>query len=129
MTERTTDREAQREATATRSVAQRALQAQGDIASMYDEEIAGLRAAVTRLEGELESLTLSAKATYDAYKTAEGERDALRTALLGVTDGLEALIIALDRNLPAPSRPENVASREDALARIAPARAALGETQ
>ncbi len=94
MTERTTDREAQREAPAeaARSVAQRALQAQGDIASMYDEEIAGLRADVTRLEGE---------------------RDALRAALLWAQ-------VAIDRWIPNPSEFD-----ESELALIADGRAGI----
>ncbi len=104
MTERTTHREAQREAPAAAGlslsweaaaalskevhdlradVAALTLRNETLVASLGDLNAVALRlrADVTRLEGELESLTLSAKATYDAYKTAEGQRDTLRTAL------------------------------------------------
>ncbi len=93
MTERTTDREAladeaqsgydaveaQREAT--RSVAQRALQAQGDIASMYDEEIADLRADVTRLEGALKTADVAYHEMAETAGTLRGERERLRGLL------------------------------------------------
>ncbi len=100
MTERTTDREAladeaqagydaleaQREATAARSIAQRALQAQGDIASMYDEEIRDLRADVTRLEGERDALRTALTRIRDksyASKVADEEVYTLARAALG----------------------------------------------
>ncbi len=56
-----------------------------------NREASTLRAAVERLGCELESLTLSAKATYDAYKTAEGERDAASIRELALLEVLTAI--------------------------------------
>ncbi len=127
MTERTTDREAladeaqagvdaveaQREAEAARSIAQRALQAQGDIASMYDEENATLRADLAALTLRNETLVATLNSLRDSHSgltkleskahaaltKAEGEREALRTASAEL---LEVADLRGDAALPHP---------------------------